>query len=691
MKLIILSILMAVFACFGISASTDGLPYDKMSLDIVPLPVSAISDSEGCFMIGSDTYFEFNDVSDKEQEYLTRCIERLFGRVRRNNGDKIDNCIELNIVKALEQCPSEEGYKIRVTDRNISIEACSATGLFYALQSLNQLCERNSGRIPLCHITDYPRFQYRGLMIDVSRNFRSKEFVKKQIDAMSRLKLNRLHLHLTDCAGWRIQIDRYPRLTEFAAWRKGETWTQWDGRYCEQDEPQATGGFYTKDDLRDIIDYAAERFITVIPEIEMPGHSGEVLAAYPELSCTGMPYVHHEFCIGNEATFEFVENVLDEVVDIFPSEYINIGGDEASKEVWQMCPRCRKRMKDEDLVSVDELQSYMINRVGTYLKSKGRKLIGWDEIAADGITADAMVLSWRGLEPGIKAAENGHEVVMAPGRFCYFDGYQDAPFTQPRAIGGYLPLSLAYSFDPAPDTLSISAERNIKGVEATLFTEYIANDSHAEYMLYPRVLALAEVAWTPQSMRQYEDFHRRASVVNEQLKSVGYNVFDMDHEVGNRKNALTPVTHLAVGKAVTYNDCSWSSNYPAAKTATLTDGLRGGWNYNDLRWQGFYNDSSEITLDVTIDLEKIIQIGFVGADFMQICGPDVWFPRKIVISVSDDGKEFRTLSEIREEAVEDDQVSFRNFGWIGSASARFIRYQAYNKGHFLFTDEIVVR
>lgn len=659
---------------------------------ILPRPVSIdMKDGrQACFDIAKGISVSYSGVPTSERNRISEYMDSRFG-VADSPAGKSRGRIEFLIVDSLPGDSSPEGYVLDIAGDGVHARATSAAGLFYAAHSLAQLADTYNGKIPECSIMDYPRFQYRGLMIDVSRNFRDKNFIKKQIDAMAALKLNRLHLHLTDAAGWRMQIDRYPRLTEFAAWRKGGSWKNWDNKYCEATDPEATGGFYTKDDLRDIIRYAADRYITVIPEIEMPGHSAEVLAAYPELSCTGEPYKHHEFCPGNEATYEFLQNVLDEVIEVFPSEYIHIGGDEAAKDAWKKCPKCTARMADEGIKDVDGLQSYLIHRIDRYLDSKGRTLLGWDEIMEGGVAPGAAVLSWRGFEPGVKAASAGHATVMAPGRFCYFDGYQDAPATQPEAIGGYLPLELVYSFDPAPDSLSVDVKEHIKGVEATLFTEYIATDDHAEYMLYPRLLALAEVAWTPQSLKEYDNFYTRALAANDRLARDGYNVFDMRSEVGNRKEALAPVSHLALNKNAVYNDCNWSKSYPAAEAKTLTDGLRGGWNYNDFRWQGFFNDSTDRALDVTVDLERKEKLSYIGADFMQICGPDVWFPVKVVISISDNGTDFTPLSVIEHEPKEDSGVSFRNYGWTGSTDARYVRYQAFNRSHFMFLDEIVIR
>ena len=583
-----------------------------------------------------------------------------------------------------------EAYTLHSSSNGVDIESHSGAGLFYGLQTLIQLDK--DGKVPPVIVRDEPRFDYRGVLLDVSRHFRDKEFVKKQLDAMARLKLNKMQFHLTDAAGWRLQIDRYPMLTEMAAWRPGKTWKEWNAagnRYCLSTDSLAHGGFYTKDDIRDILKYAADRYITVIPEIEMPSHSEEVLTTYPLLGCTKKPYTTSDFCPGSETTYEFLENVLDEVIDLFPSHYINIGGDEAPKTHWHNCPDCQSRMKAEGIESVDGLQSYLVHRMERYLNSKGRALVGWDEIMQGGLSPTATVVSWRGTDGGIAAAKAGNDAVMAPGKYCYFDGYQDAPSTQPEAIGGYLPIEMVYSFNPAPDSLSADTRSHIKGVEATLFTEYIPTAEHAEYMLYPRTIALAEVAWTPQESRDYADFRPRALKVSQDMKERGYNVFDLNREIGNRPEAITPIEHLALGKPVTYN-VDWWKNYPAAGVATLTDGLRGGWNYNDLRWQGF-NTSGRERVDVTIDLGSVQPIKYVGADFMQICGPDVWMPAQVIISVSSNGTDYTTLATIDHNVVRDDEVSFKTFSWSGNADARYVRYQALADHGILFTDEIVVK
>ena len=466
-----------------------------------------------------------------------------------------------------------------------------------------QPASTGSYSVPSVEIEDTPRFAYRGLMLDVSRHFSTKEFIKKQIDALAYYKINRLHLHLTDAAGWRLEIKKYPLLTDFAAWRTDPTWKKWwnGGRkYLRYDEPGASGGYYTQDDIREILEYARQHYITVIPEIEMPSHSEEVLAAYPQLSCSGEPYKNSDFCVGNEETFTFLENVLTEVMELFPSEYIHVGGDEAGKSAWKTCPKCQKRMKDEHLANVDELQSYLIHRIEKFLNNHGRRLLGWDEILQGGIAPNATVMSWRGEEGGIAAVTSGHHAIMTPGAYCYLDSYQDAPYSQPEAIGGYLPLKKVYAYDPVPASLTAEQAKLVYGVQGNLWVEYIPTPEHVEYMIYPRMLALAEVAWSAPERKSWPDFHTRALSAVADLQKKGYHPFDLSKEIGSRPESLQPVSHLALGKKVTYNS-SYSPHYPAQGNTALTDGIRGDWTYGDGSWQGFISDNR---LDVTIDMEK---------------------------------------------------------------------------------------
>ena len=587
----------------------------------------------------------------------------------------------------------EEGYVIHTAPEGVCITAKTAAGAYYALQSIRQLVESGEWQTGL--IVDYPRFEYRGVLIDISRHFRTVDFLKRQIDMMARLKMNRLHLHLTDAAGWRLEIESYPRLTNYAAWRTPHDWKGWwygDRQFVEEGTEGASGGYLTKAEARELVAYAADRYVTIIPEIEMPGHSDEVLAAYPELKCTNNPERQGDLCIGKEATFEMMQAILDEVIEIFPSEYIHIGGDEAGKGDWVQCEDCQRRMREEGLESVDELQSYMIHRIEEYLNARGRQIIGWDEILEGGLAPNATVMSWRGEEGGLMAAEAGHKVVMSPHAYCYIDAPQDAPYSQPESIGGYLPLEKVYSYDPAPKTMSKDVSKYILGVQANLWAEFIVEDSHYEHMLWPRAIAIAEIGWSWPFNRDYADFRRRAVDIVDRMIEEGYTPFDLKNEIGNRPESLEDVDHLALGKSVTYLEPSryYAPKYAAAWDATLTDGKRGTWTYADERWQGFLGRGG---VDVIIDLEKVTKIKSISADFMQICGPGVFMPCLVEIAISEDGENYTKIAEIEHEVVLDELPSFKSFGWEGSAKARYIRYKAHRSRYtgFLFVDEIVVR
>ena len=594
-----------------------------------------------------------------------------------------------------EQLPSPESYTLSVTPERILIRATSGAGLFYGIQTLLQLSQPSETgySIASVEVQDSPRFAYRGLMLDVSRHFFSKEFVKKQIDALAFYKINRLHLHLTDAAGWRIEIKKYPLLTEFAAWRTDANWkTWWNGgrKYLRFDEPGASGGYYTQDDIREIVEYARQHFITIIPEIEMPAHSEEVLAAYPQLSCAGEPYKNADFCIGNEETFTFLENVLTEVMALFPSEYIHIGGDEAGMAAWKTCPKCQKRMKDEHLSHVDELQSYLIHRIEKFLNDHGRRLLGWDEILKGGLAPNATVMSWRGEEGGITAVTSGHRAIMTPGGYCYLDSYQDAPYSQPEAIGGYLPLKKVYSYNPVSTSLSAEQAKLVYGAQVNLFTEYVPTPEHVEYMLYPRTLALAEVAWSAPERKSWPDFHARALKAVTDLQAKGYHTFDLKSEIGSRPESLQPLTHLALGKKVIYN-APYNSSYAAQGDVTLTDGIRGDWTYGDGAWQGFI---SKNRLDVTVDMENETTIHSVTAAFMQVVGAEVFLPASVVISVSDDGVNFTELKHQDFVVNKEEAIKFSDVSWEGTVKGRYVRYQARagkELGGWIFTDEIIVK
>ena len=646
-----------------------------------------------------------------------------------------------------------EGYQLDVTPGGIDLRAGSPDGLFYGMQTLRQLYA--GGEVPCVSIRDNPRFGYRGLHLDVSRHFFSKEEVMKLLDVMSFYKLNTLHMHLTDAGGWRIEIDKYPKLISETAFRTESDWRKWwDGRdrkYLPEGTPGAYGGYYTKEDIREIVKHAASKHINIIPEIEFPGHSEEVLMAYPELSCSGKPYQNGDFCIGNEKSFTFMEDVLTEVIDLFPSEYIHIGGDEAGKSAWKKCPKCQALMTEKGMKSVDELQSYMIHRAEEFLNSKDRRLIGWDEILEGGLAPEATVMSWRGEDGGIKAARMGHDVVMTPGNYMYLDFYQADPKTQPYAIGGYTPIKKVYSYDPVPaDSLTAEECRHILGVQANTWTEYIQTPEHLEYMMFPRALAVAEIGWTPQELRTWEDFKPRMNAHISKLQGMGIRTFTLSDElevtmqvdtagreievildaekypaeiryttdgsvpVASSALYAEPITvqdsahikaaifrdgvlqgtptekkvdyHRAINKPIHYNSKLYEG-YMAGGTNALLDGYRGGLTYLDGRWQGYLDD-----LDCVIDMEEETDIHKVSIRFMQLIGPGVFQPGQVELLTSEDGENFISRGIVPTTVPADDpDLLFQEYTFDGNWKTRYIRLKAprANPG-FIFADEIVV-
>lgn len=665
-----------------------------LAQSVIPVPLK-MEQGTGSFLLSEKTKL-YTNLQGGEAELWENYLKALPVQLKEARMKDRKQMLFLLITPKTPQLPSPESYTLSVTSQRIEIRATSGAGLFYGMQTLLQLMQPASTggySVPSVEIEDTPRFAYRGLMLDVSRHFSTKEFIKKQIDALAYYKINRLHLHLTDAAGWRLEIKKYPLLTDFAAWRTDPTWKKWwnSGRkYLRYDEPGASGGYYTQDDIREILEYARQHYITVIPEIEMPSHSEEVLAAYPQLSCSGEPYKNSDFCVGNEETFTFLENVLTEVMELFPSEYIHVGGDEAGKSAWKTCPKCQKRMKDEHLANVDELQSYLIHRIEKFLNNHGRRLLGWDEILQGGIAPNATVMSWRGEEGGIAAVTSGHHAIMTPGAYCYLDSYQDAPYSQPEAIGGYLPLKKVYTYDPVPASLTAEQAKLVYGVQGNLWVEYIPTPEHVEYMIYPRMLALAEVAWSAPERKSWPDFHTRALSAVADLQKKGYHPFDLSKEIGSRPESLQPVSHLALGKKVIYNS-SYSPHYPAQGNTALTDGIRGDWTYGDGSWQGFISDNR---LDVTIDMEKETPIHSVTAAFMQVVGAEVFLPETVIISISDDGINFTELQKQHFEVSKETPIRFTDISWQGEAKGRYVRYQAQAGSEFggwIFTDEIIVK
>ena len=508
---------------------------------VVPLP-EHIVEGQGTFRLTSDA--EVVLLFDDERlsgvtAALNKVLMPLFGRGPRvRHADKAaDHAV--NVTR--DETMPAEAYRLFVTPCRIDIVAGGAQGVFYAVQTLRQLLpaaayeadDMRAVELPVVTIEDKPCLGYRGMMLDVGRHFFTVDEVKDALDIMALHKLNVFHWHLTDDQGWRIEIRKYPKLTEIGSVRSrtligrdpGGTYDE----NCKFDETPY-GGYYTQDEIRDVVNYAAERFITVIPEIEFPGHAVGALASYPWLGCTGEQYEVRQtwdiddrvFCIGKETTFEFIEGVLEEVLELFPSEYIHIGGDECPTVMWKKCPHCKARMKAERLKRSRRLQNYATARVEKFLNAHGRRLIGWDEILEGDVTPTATIMSWRGAEGGIKAAKMGNHAIMAPTTHCYLDYYQTRDTAgEPLAIGGYLPVEKVYSLDPY-EMLTADEQRCILGVQANLWTEYIATWPHAEYMLLPRLSALAEVGWSL-DRKDYGDYLRRVRRLAKIYDACGYN------------------------------------------------------------------------------------------------------------------------------------------------------------------------
>ena len=443
-------------------------------------------------------------------------------------------------VARLESWQRQEAYRLTLDRDRVKIEALTEEGVFRARKSLEQL--QALGEVPCGTVFDYPRLRHRGLMIDESRSFKGLAFLKKQVDAMALLKLNVLHLHLDDSAGWRIEIESYPDLTAKTAWRKGRTYHEWEaGKYqfTTEDDPAGYGGCYSREELEELVEYAAERYITVIPEIEMPGHSMEVGYAYPEVLCQLPDGRLHtgawDLCPGSEKTFELLEAVLEEVMDIFPSPFIHIGGDEATMKTWSQCVNCQKRMEEEGYTDVKQLQGYLVRRIAAFVQNHGRRIIGWDEILETGVPKEAVVQSWRGVSGGQKASAEGHEVIMSPNTHCYFNYYQDLIRKEPKAVGELVSLRFTYGYEPLAEGMD---PKLLRGVQANLWTELIPTSEHAEYMLYPRLFALAETAWTPASAKEYKGFRKRARALLDVFRNLGYNTFDMDTESDLARSGL---------------------------------------------------------------------------------------------------------------------------------------------------------
>ncbi|WP_223550672.1 beta-N-acetylhexosaminidase [Aestuariivivens sp. NBU2969] len=526
----------------------------EQDYQIIPKPAS-LEVANGKFLVDVNTKISADNALQNESNYLAEMLSLASG-VDVSTGET--GTIQLKIDDTIE---SEEGYSLSVSYNQIIVSGKTAKGVFYGIQTLRQLIpaatesvKSDELTIPAVTIKDRPRYQYRGMHLDVARHFFPVDFIKKYIDLIALHKMNTFHWHLTEDQGWRIEIKKYPKLTEIGGYRNGTIVGHHPGTENDQ---KRYGGFYTQEEIKDIVAYAAQRHVTVIPEIELPGHSSAAIAAYPSLSCfpeeptivtnnmmsekgkqiiaEGTPKIVQEtwgvfddvYCAGKDETFAFLQDVLDEVIPLFPSEYIHIGGDECPKANWKRCANCQKRIKDEGLHDEHELQSYFITRIEKYLNSKGKNIIGWDEILEGGLAPNATVMSWRGTKGGIEAAKQKHDVIMTPGHSCYFDHYQvhdkEEKEKEPLAIGGNTTVADVYAYEPTPEELSEEDSKYILGAQGNVWTEYMETTDYVEYMILPRMTALSEVVWSPENSRNWEDFESRLQHFSNRYDAMGLN------------------------------------------------------------------------------------------------------------------------------------------------------------------------
>jgi hexosaminidase len=716
---------------------------------IIPQPVS-IQYNEGSFTIDGNTSLRFN-AANKDLAaaagFFRSCIQSVSAFNLPFNVKK-GKTIELQLGKTA--AIGNEGYLLHITPASIKITANKKAGIMYAFQTILQTLPaiRTNAplNIPAMQVKDYPRFQWRGMHLDVSRHFFSPNLVKEYINLMATYKMNTFHWHLTDDQGWRIEIKKYPKLTSVGAWRVDQTDKVWSDRpQAKKDEPATYGGYYTQEQIKDIIHYAADRNITIVPELDVPGHSAAAIAAYPYLSCTQQPQlpmtggnytgVSSNLCPGNDSVFTFLQNVYAEVIKLFPSQYIHIGGDEVDKTSWKHCPKCQARIKGMGLKNEEELQSYFIRRMEKFIVGKKRKMIGWDEILEGGLAPEATVMSWRGEAGGIAAARMNHNVVMTPGSPVYFDQYQGDPATEPLAIGGFNTLKKVYDYEPIPSELNPKQAKFVLGAQANLWAEYITTPAHVEYMVLPRMLALAEVVWSPKENRDWNSF-------NERLQSQ-FRVFDqkgLQYSKGNFRVNIKPssrnnqlfvtlsteaykgkvyytlngeqpglqsevysdpikidsslvlkavtvvngkvissvpaqqsfVMHKAIGRNAIYAN-SVSRYYMADGPNSLTDGVRGTFEVGKY-WHGFAGRD----LVATIDLGKLSPVQTITLGCLQHYRDWIMMPQWVSFEVSEDGDQFTEVAKLLNDVSLQDQASvIKDFtASFPERKARFIRVTA---------------
>lgn len=720
---------------------------------IIPEPQS-LERTDGFFEFDSQTVFV---TTDEPQENAIHLLNEKFEKAAGFSLQKSEKNTEKNAIIFLkDETLAPEAYFLDISSDKITVKASDFQGYLYAVQSLRLLLPKEIENrqktnmrwtVPALKINDQPQFAWRGLMLDVVRHFFEKEYIYKTIDAMSLLKMNVLHLHLVDDQGWRIEIKKYPKLTEVGAWRVDQEDKHWDARDVNDPNEKGTyGGFYTQDDIRDIVAYAHLRGIEVMPEIEMPAHVMSALASYPELSCHQKPIgvpsggvwpITDIYCAGNEQTFTFLEDVLTEVMTLFPSKFIHIGGDEATKTEWKKCPKCQKRMKEHGLKDEHALQTYFINRIEKFLDANGRRLVGWDEIVEDNLSQNAVAMSWRGHEGGVKASKLGNDVIMTPGEYCYLDQYQGNPDIEPITIGGNNLLSKIYTFSPYTDEMDEAQRKHILGGEGTLFSEYVTTESHSQYMIFPRLFALSEAMWTDEKLRNWEDFVRRTEQLFERFDLMGINYAksmyqvqfsekvtadgnveihisseypnaDIRYVFGNEdinsqaRKYTEPIIisntekisaavfkngkpfghvsentvrfHKAAGKPVTFAN-RYHKSYEGQQEATLTNIVRGTKNFHDKQWLAWLVDDASFT----IDMENPTEINTIYIGVMENQGQGIFLPKEITVSLSDDGKTFRKAGQLKNEFKKNGYATLSDFEIsIGKQTARYIKIDAVN-------------
>lgn len=536
--------IISFFCVMIVSMCVSSVYADNAEADyhVVPLPENIKISGGKPFILNASSdivYAHGDSLLKRNAIFLAEYVKKSVGLslVVQSHSLKSDGNIFLRIDKKIN---GDEAYKIEIDKHNIIVSGKTANGVFYGIQTLRKslpiIQHAENVVMPAAMISDTPRFAYRGMMLDVARHFFPVDFVKEYIDLLALHNMNTFHWHLTDDQGWRIEIKKYPLLTKIGSIRKHTTL----GRNSSLDDNTPYGGFYTQQQARDIVEYAKERYITVIPEIDMPGHMLGALAAYSELGCTGGPYqvsgnwgvFDDILCAGNEKTYQFIQDVMDELMDIFPSKYIHLGGDEAPKTRWTTCEKCQGKIKslgikgDKECTAENRLQGYLVSRIEKYLNQKGRKIIGWDEILEGDVQKSATIMSWRGVDGGIKASRLGHDAIMTPVSYCYFDYYQtDKTWNEPLLIGGNLNIEKTYSYQPVPDSLTAAEKKHIIGVQGNLWTEYIVCPSLAEYQVLPRMAALSEVQWMQYDKKNYPDFRKRLERLLQIYKLYGYKYF----------------------------------------------------------------------------------------------------------------------------------------------------------------------